>query len=91
MKLSGLLKTLAPTITKTIASSNPVAGMAVKILADKLGIDEKNPVKMEKFLEKNPDRVADVKEADREFEDKIREMEIDLEACLLYTSDAADE
>ena len=53
MKLSGLLKTLAPTITKTIASSNPVAGMAVKILADKLGIDEKNPVKIEKFLEKN--------------------------------------
>ncbi len=49
MKLSGLLKTVAPTITKTIASSNPVAGMAVKILADKLGIDEKNPAKIEKF------------------------------------------
>ena len=80
MKLSGLLKTLAPTITKTIASSNPVAGMAIKMLSDKLGINEKNPVKIEKFLEKNPDRVAEVKEADREFEDKIREMEIDLEA-----------
>ena len=68
MKLSGLLKTLAPTITKTIASSNPVAGMAIKMLSDKLGINEKNPVKIEKFLEKNPDRVAEVKEADRDWE-----------------------
>ena len=90
MKLSGLLKTLAPTITKTIASSNPVAGMAVKILADKLGIDEKNPAKIEKFLEKNPERVAEVKEADREFEDKIREMEIDLEAFQTEAEDAKD-
>ena len=88
MKLSGLLKTVAPTITKTIASSNPVAGMAVKILADKLGIDEKNPAKIEKFLEKNPERVAEVKEADREFEDKIREMEIDLEAFQTEAEDA---
>ena len=47
MKLN-LLKTLAPTIAKTIASSNPVAGMAVKMLSDKLGIDEKNPAKIEK-------------------------------------------
>ena len=49
MKLN-LLKTLAPTIAKTIASSNPVAGMAVKMLSDKLGIDEKNPAKIEKFF-----------------------------------------
>lgn len=54
MKLSGLLKTLAPTITKTIASSNPVAGMAIKMLSDKLGINEKNPVKIEKFWKRIP-------------------------------------
>tara|TARA_B100001250_G_scaffold207045_1_gene177709 strand:+ start:80 stop:553 length:474 start_codon:yes stop_codon:yes gene_type:complete len=90
MKLNGLLKTLAPTISKTITAGNPVAGMAVKILADKLGIDEKNPSKIEKFLEKNPEKVSEVKEADREFEDKIREMEIDLEAYTIEAQDAKD-
>ena len=88
MKLNGLLRTLAPTIAKTVASGNPVTGMAVKILADKLGIEEKNPSKIEKFLEKNPDKVAVVKEADREFEDKIREMEIDIEAYAIEAADA---
>ena len=78
MKLN-LLKTLAPTIAKTIASSNPVAGMAVKMLSDKLGIDEKNP-----------DRVSEVKDIDRAFEDKIREMEIDLEAFKTEAQDAQD-
>tara|TARA_B100001250_G_scaffold394340_1_gene398125 strand:+ start:35 stop:508 length:474 start_codon:yes stop_codon:yes gene_type:complete len=90
MKLNGLLRTLAPTIAKTVASGNPVTGMAVKILADKLGIEEKNPSKIEKFLEKNPDKVAVVKEADREFEDKIREMEIDIEAYAIEAADAKD-
>ena len=89
MKLN-LLKTLAPTIAKTIASSNPVAGMAVKMLSDKLGIDEKTPAKIEKFLEKNPDRVSEVKDIDRAFEDKIREMEIDLEAFKTEAQDAQD-
>ena len=90
MKLNGLLKTLAPTIAKTIISGNPVTGMAVKILADKLGIDEKNPGKIEKFLEKNPDKVAEVKEAEREFEDQIRKMEIDIEAYAIEAEDAKD-
>ncbi len=90
MKLNGLLKTLAPTIAKTIVSGNPVAGMAIKLLSDKLGIEEKNPAKIEKFLEKNPERAAEVKEADRDFEDKIREMEIDLEAFNIEAQDAKD-
>tara|TARA_R110002012_G_scaffold60621_2_gene158645 strand:+ start:1910 stop:2386 length:477 start_codon:yes stop_codon:yes gene_type:complete len=90
MKLNGLLRTLAPTITKTIASSNPVAGMAVKMLSDRLGLNEKDPAKIEKFLEKNPDRVAEVKEVDRAFEDKIREMEIDLEAFQIEADSAKD-
>ena len=71
MKLSGLLKTLAPTITKTIASSNPVAGLAVKMLADKLGIDEKNPVKIEKFLEKNPEKKEMMEACEKADSDKI--------------------
>tara|TARA_R110002020_G_scaffold234820_5_gene446924 strand:- start:24 stop:500 length:477 start_codon:yes stop_codon:yes gene_type:complete len=90
MKLNGLLKTLAPTIAKTIVSGNPVAGMALKLLSDKLGIEEKSASKIEKFIEKNPDRAAEVKEADREFEDKIREMEIDLEAFHVEAQDAQD-
>ena len=42
------------------------------------------------FLEKNPDRVSEVKDIDRAFEDKIREMEIDLEAFKTEAQDAQD-
>ena len=38
---------VAPTITKTVMAGNPVAGMAVKMLTNKLGIDEKDPVKID--------------------------------------------
>jgi hypothetical protein len=90
MKIGGLLKALAPTIAKTVTAGNPVAGMAVNMLASKLGIDEKDPVKIEKFIEQNPEKIVQVKQADREFQDKIREMEIDLAAFEVQTKDAQD-
>lgn len=90
MKVKGILSALAPTIAKTISSSNPVAGMAINLLSSKLGIDEKNPAKIEKFLEQNPERAAEVKQADKDFEDKVREMEIDLESFNVEAQSASD-
>ena len=37
-KLKGLLPTLAPTIGKVIGNSHPLGGMAIKLVADKLGV-----------------------------------------------------
>lgn len=90
MKAGGILSLLAPAISKTIANSNPVAGMAINILSSKLGIDEKDPAKIEKFIQQNPDKAEEVKAADRQFENKIREMEIDLEAFSIEAESAAN-
>ncbi len=90
MKLGGLLKMVAPTITKTVMAGNPVAGMAVKMLTNKLGIDEKDPVKIEKFIEEHPERLEEVKAAEADFIDRTREMEIELEAFKVETVDRKD-
>ena len=78
MKLGGLLKTLAPTIAS--AAGGPMAGMAVKMAAQKLGVPEATANELEDLIEKQPEKAVLLKEADNEFKDRIREMEIDLES-----------
>ena len=77
MKLKGLLGALAPTIGSSIGG--PMGGMAMKMVAAKLGTKEEDPVKIEKL-----------KEAENEFADQIRAMEIDLESYKTQTADIQD-
>ena len=52
-KLKGLLASLAPTVGKAIGG--PMGGMAVKLVADKLGVSNTtDPAKLEKYIEENP-------------------------------------
>ena len=75
MKLGGLLKSLAPTIAS--AAGGPMAGMAVKMAANKLGLPETATAnEIEDLIEREPEKAVLVKEADKD----IREMEIDLES-----------
>ena len=78
MKLGGLLKSLAPTIAS--AAGGPMAGMAVKMAAQKLGVPEATANEIEDIIERDPEKAVLLKEADTEFKDRIREMEIDLES-----------
>jgi hypothetical protein len=78
MKLGGLLKSLAPTIAS--AAGGPMAGMAVKMAAQKLGVPEATANEIEDIIEREPEKAVLLKEADTEFKDRIREMEIDLES-----------
>lgn len=79
MKLGGLLKSLAPTIAS--AAGGPMAGMAVKMAANKLGLPETATAnEIEDLIEREPEKAVLVKEADKDFKSKIREMEIDLES-----------
>ena len=49
-KLKGLLASLAPTVGKAIGG--PMGGMAVKLVADKLGVSNTtDPAKLEKYIE----------------------------------------
>tara|TARA_R100001510_G_C7537844_1_gene126651 strand:- start:155 stop:622 length:468 start_codon:yes stop_codon:yes gene_type:complete len=78
MKLGGLLKSLAPTIAS--AAGGPMAGMAVKMAAQKLGVPEATANEIEDIIEREPEKAVLLKEADNDFKDRIREMEIDLES-----------
>lgn len=88
MKLGGLLKSLAPTIAS--AAGGPMAGMAVKIAAQKLGMPEATANEIEDLIEKQPEKAILLKEADKEFKDRIREMEIDLESFKTEVEDRKD-
>ena len=78
MKLGGLLKSLAPTIAS--AAGGPMAGMAVKMAAQKLGVPDATANEIEDIIEREPEKAVLLKEADNAFKDRIREMEIDLES-----------
>ena len=78
MKLGGLLKSLAPTIAS--AAGGPMAGMVVKMAAQKLGVPDATANEIEDIIEREPEKAVLLKEADTEFKDRIREMEIDLES-----------
>ncbi len=57
-----------------------MAGMAVKMAAQKLGVPDATANEIEDIIEREPEKAVLLKEADRDFKDRIREMEIDLES-----------
>ena len=89
MKLGGLLKSLAPTIAS--AAGGPMAGMAVKMAAKKLGLpDTATANEIVDLIEREPDKAVMVREADKDFKNRIREMEIDLESFKTEVEDRKD-
>jgi hypothetical protein len=88
MKLGGLLKSLAPTIAS--AAGGPMAGMAVKMAASKLGIPDATANEIEDLIEREPEKAVLLKEADKDFKNRIREMEIDLESFKTEVDDRKD-
>ena len=88
LKIGSLLKTLAPTLAQ--AAGGPMAGMAVKMVAAKLGSPEASVDQIEKILETQPEKAFLVKQADVEFQDSLREMEIDLESFKAEVDDRKD-
>ena len=67
-----------------------MAGMAVKMVASRLGMPDADAEQIEKVLENQPEKAVEVQQADREFKNRIREMEIDLEAFKVETEDRQD-
>jgi hypothetical protein len=88
IKIGGLLKSLAPTVAE--AAGGPLAGMAIKMVASKIGAPDASAEKIEEILETQPEKAMLVKQADREFQDRIREMEIDLESFKAEVDDRKD-
>ena len=57
-----------------------MAGMAVKMAAQKLGVPDATANEIEDIIEREPEKAVLLKEADNDFKSRIREMEIDLES-----------
>ena len=88
MKLGSLLKSLAPTIAS--AAGGPLSGMAVKMAASRLGIPDATANEIEDLIEREPEKAVLLKQADAEFKNRIREMEIDLESFKTEVGDRQD-
>lgn len=89
MKLGGLLKSLAPTIAQ--AAGGPMAGMAVKMAAKKIGLPETATAnQIEDLIEREPEKAPLLKQADKDFAQSIRAMEIDLESFKTEVEDRKD-
>lgn len=88
IKIGALLKTLAPTVAQ--AAGGPMAGMAVKMVAAKLGVPDASADKIEEILQTQPEKAVLVQQADGDFKDRIREMEIDLESFKAEVDDRKD-
>ena len=87
MKIGSLLKTLAPTLMKTVASSNPIAGMAVKLAARKLGLPDTSTIdEIEKVVENDPEKAQTLQDADLE----IKKLTANIEGFRLETEDGQD-
>ena len=67
-----------------------MAGMAVKMAAQKLGIPNATANEIEDLIEREPEKAVVLKEADKEFKNRIREMEIDLESFKTEVEDRKD-
>jgi hypothetical protein len=67
-----------------------MAGMAVKMAASKLGIPDATANEIEDLIEREPEKAVLLKEADKDFKDRIREMEIDLESFKTEVDDRKD-
>jgi len=88
MKLGSLLKSLAPTVAS--AAGGPMAGMAIKMVASKIGVPDAGVEQIEEILETQPEKAVLVKQADTDFKDRIRELEIDLESFKTEVEDRKD-
>jgi hypothetical protein len=78
--LAEFLRAIAPTIATVLGG--PLAGAAVSVLGDALGVSEPTQAKIEKILtngQMTGDQLVAIKKADTEFVAKMKELDIDLE------------
>jgi hypothetical protein len=88
IKIGSLLKTLAPTVAE--AAGGGLGGMALKMVAAKLGAPDANAEAIEKILETQPEKAILVKQADADFQNRLKEMEINLESFKTEVEDRKD-
>lgn len=85
-----ILKAVAPTVATVLGG--PLAGMAVSILGDVMGVSEPTQEKVAKMFESGkmgPDQIAQIKLAETALVAKLKELDIDLERIHAQDRDSA--
>ena len=84
--IKGVVGAVAPTLGTALGG--PLGGAAASMIADALGCDSDEKSISKALQSATPDELAMVKEADREFDAKMKELDVDLFA--LETKDKQD-
>lgn len=84
--IKGVVGAVAPTLGTALGG--PLGGAAASMIADALGCDNDEKSINKALQSATPDELAMVKEADREFDAKMKELDVDLFA--LETKDKQD-
>ena len=85
-KLKNLVATVAPTLGSALGS--PLGGAAVSMIAEKLGVPNNKQAVEKAIRQATPDEMLKLKEADNEFELKMKELDVDV--FRLETEDIQD-
>lgn len=75
-KLKNLVSTVAPALGSALGS--PLGGAAISMIADKLGVPNNQQAVEKAIRQATPDEMLKLKEADNEFEVKMKELEVDV-------------
>ena len=74
--LKNLVSTVAPAIGTALGT--PLGGAAVSMIADKLGVPNNQQAVEKAIRQATPDEMLKLKEADNEFEVKMKELDVDV-------------
>lgn len=74
--LKNLVSTVAPALGSALGS--PLGGAAISMIADKLGVPNNQQAVEKAVRQATPDEMLKLKEADNEFEVKMKELEVDV-------------
>ena len=82
--MKGILRALSPTLVNLATSSNPIAGMVVKMAAKKLGMPDNSSLEqIEETVEREPEKASLLAQTENE----LKAMEINLESFKVEVDD----
>jgi hypothetical protein len=86
--LKSILGAVAPTLATAIGG--PLGGMALKLVADKLGIPDASPEQLDQAVANaTPEQLAEIKKVEADFKVSMKQLDVDLVKIAAEDRDSA--
>ena len=86
--LKSILGAVAPTLATAIGG--PLGGMALKLVADKLGIPDASPEQLDQAVANaTPEQLAEIKKVEADFKVSMKQLDVDLVKIAAADRDSA--